>query len=507
MHTGSIAPVPATQLADRSWLSSFPLRLVAAVFVFLAAGIWQAHRLTALADEAIWLHLQTGLWILQNHAVPRSGLFSQLASSPWIDASWGFDLLTGGAYQLFGLRGIPILLLALQVALAAAFFALVYTTSRNFWASIILAALAQFSISPMHLSPSLFSIAFLAIELQLLLTLRKDGNVRRLLWLPLLFFLWSNIDRHFCYGILALLLLCVVAITEKLCRRTGLAWFDSDSTTISLVLLGAVVATSLFATLLSPYGYHLHSAIWQSSNTSTADRFFRELHSMRFRQPPDYVLMTLAMTGFFALGRRRSHDLFLIALLVASALISFRAQRDNWLVVVVALGVIADAIRGGTPDLAMSRRINVRAALVAAGVTLALFTLSAVRTPGSQTLMNRVASTFPVAASDYIRQNQLPPPLFHSYEWGDFLTWYLPEYPVYIDGRPDLYNEAFTTDFFKLTQAEIPLESYPGFAASQTILLEANSPMAAALASLPGFTVAYKDNFAVVLMRKAPRSF
>src|SRR5580658_8518230 len=115
--------------------------------------------------------------------------------------------------------------------------------------------------------------------------------------------------------------------------------------------------------------------------------------------------------------------------------------------------------------------------------------------------MSRLDESFPVRAGNYIRQNHLPQPLFNTYPWGGFLTWYLPDYPVLIDGRTDLYGDEINIRYFKLMQAEIPLESDPGFSQAQTILLEASSPIAQALSTLPGFRVVYQDNVASVLTR------
>ena len=205
---------------------------------------------------------------------------------------------------------------------------------------------------------------------------------------------------------------------------------------------------------------------------------------MRFRQPQDYVLMLLAMAAFFALGRRRSRDLFLISLLAVSSVISFRLQRDNWLVVVVALAVTANACQKRTQidDSVPLQRSRFKAILISGALVLVVLGVTAIRIPGNAQLVSRISTTFPVAAADYIRQYHFPPPLFQPYAWGGFLTWYLPDYPVFIDSRPDLYGAAFNTEYFKVMQAQIPLDTYSGFAQARTILLESNSPMVLALA-------------------------
>jgi hypothetical protein len=499
MSTPSIASPPSTfaQLRRRCGLAS--VRIVASVITFTAAAVYEALHLTALTDSDIWWHLRTGLWILQNHALPRSGLFSQFVSLGWSEASWGFDVLTAGLYRMCGLAGLPILLLLWQVAIAVALFSLARGSGKNFWPAAILVIVAQCSIAPVSPRPALCSIVLLAIELRLLLDVRRSGHTRDLFWLPLIFVVWANLDRQFSYGLLALGIFCLVVLVEQLGRASGIEWFATGLPDISLGGVGAVAGASLLATFLSPYGYRLHQLIWQSATNSAADRYFREFHALRFRQPQDYILMLLGMTAFFALGRRRSRDPFLVLLLIVSAAISFRLQRDSWLVVVGAVAIIGNSIAQNESTVIL--RTWMREKFVTAALTLAVVIAVSVQFPQPAALRSKVSQTFPVRAADYIRQNRLSQPLFNTYAWGGFLTWYLPEYPVYIDGRADLYGDDVKIPYFKLMQAEIPLQSHPGFAQAQTILFEADSPLAQALETLPGFRVAYKDEQALVLVR------
>ena len=465
--------------------------------------MYESVHLSALANTDVWWHLRTGLWMLQNHAVPHDGLFSQHAKLPWIDSSWGFDLLTGAAYTLLGLRGLPVLLMIFQVAIAAALFLLARGSRKNLWSAFVLAGVAQYCIAPMELRPALCSIFFFALELAVLFHASRSGDERMLYSLPLLFGAWVNLDRQFSYGLLVLALFSGGVFAQHLLRRRGVAWFDP--TAIPLGKLGAVFGACLVATLFSPYTYHLHELIWRSATSSAIDRYLRELHSMRFRRPQDYLLMLLVMTAFFALGRRRSRALFPVALMVVCSVISFRFQRDIWLIAVASVGVVANALATAERERAeevaatMSRLERMT---VAACVVLVLAAL-ALRIPSRQDmLMARIGESFPVRASDFIRQNRLPQPLFNTYFWGGFLTWSLPDYPVVIDGRVDLYGDAVNIPYFQLTLAKIPLESLPDFAQAQTILLEADSPIAEALATLPNFRVVYRDEQAVVLLRE-----
>lgn len=489
------------------WYNSTLVRILALVLTITTAAAYQLLHLTALTNSDVWWHLSTGSWILQNHAVPRTAIFSQFASLPWVDSNWAFDVFTALCIRIWGLSGLPILLMLLQVAIAIAIFTLA-GGRRNFWPAVILSALAQYSISPISPRPAMCSLVLLACELTLLLRARRTGDARPLFWLPLIFIIWVNLDRQFSYGLIALALFWIALIVKQLCCHQAINWFETELPNLSIATVSASIGLSLLATILSPYGYRSYLPVWLSATNSAADRFFPELHSMRFRRPQDYLLTLLAMTAFFALGRRRSRDLFLISLLVISALVSFRFQRDNWLVLVAAVAIIGNAIPVVTTAAAEApRRLRLQKLITAALVFLIVVML-VLRLPAkndvrsSEVLLFKIGRTFPISAADYIRQNRLPQPLFNAYAWGGFLTWALPEYPVLIDGRTDLYGDAINLPYFQATTAAIPLQAYSGFAQAQTILLDTNSPMAQALSALPGFRVAYKDDVALVLVRE-----
>ena len=56
-------------------------------------------------------------------------------------------------------------------------------------------------------------------------------------------------------------------------------------------------------------------------------------------------------------------------------------------------------------------------------------------------LEQAMAQVLPVDAVNYLKENPARGPLYNTIDWGGFLTWYLPEQPVSIDGRTDLYGD------------------------------------------------------------------
>ena len=75
---------------------------------------------------------------------------------------------------------------------------------------------------------------------------------------------------------------------------------------------------------------------------------------------------------------------------------------------------------------------------------------------------------------------------------GSFLTWYLPEYPVVVDSRVELYGDEILTRYFDVIGGKKRLDSDPMVARAGTLLLERNSAMAKALRNLPALSAQYR---------------
>src|SRR5271166_5074202 len=221
MSTNSSVQEVAAPSVFRNLSNSAPVQILALLLLFSAAAWYEALHLSSLANADVWWHLSTGSWILQNHAIPHTGLFSQYADLPWVASSWLFDVVLAASFKVMGLSALPLLLMAFKIAIAVVTFVLARGSRLNFWPAVVLAAAAQYAIPALPPGPVLCSIVLFASELALLFSSRRTGSPRQLFWLPLLFVLWGNLDIGFMFGLLVLLLFCAVVFGEEVGRRSA----------------------------------------------------------------------------------------------------------------------------------------------------------------------------------------------------------------------------------------------------------------------------------------------
>jgi len=65
------------------------------------------------------------------------------------------------------------------------------------------------------------------------------------------------------------------------------------------------------------------------------------------------------------------------------------------------------------------------------------------------------AENFPKAAVDWLQTHTPAGEIFNSYNWGGYLIWRLyPQYRVFIDGRADVYGDAFIFNYMSIYDAK-----------------------------------------------------
>ncbi|RME05462.1 MAG: hypothetical protein D6803_08885, partial [Anaerolineae bacterium] len=87
-----------------------------------------------------------------------------------------------------------------------------------------------------------------------------------------------------------------------------------------------------------------------------------------------------------------------------------------------------------------------------------------------------------------------------SYNWGGYLLWAAPEYPVFVDGRTDLYGDEIVGQWVQVVQAEEGWEGVLDEWGVNLVLVEPFRPVARELARAE-WKELYRDDVAVVYAR------
>ncbi len=506
----TLKPPEMAQHHSARLLSIPTFQCFALVVLLVTASVIESTQLKSLGNATSWLQLQAGHWIVAHRAVPHSGILSQSRDLPWTDPNWGLQLSLGAFSWLVGVRALPVTVMILQMLFALATFILAGGRRGSFWLAILISMCAQIAVPNSSLPTVLCSATFFSVELFLLLRSRASRQPKLLWWIPLLILVWVNLDWRFVLGVTAFCLFCGMSGTETW-LQSRMPNSDSKQTPGKL---GLVAGLTGIASLASPNFYHSYVTAWQNLFGTSLVMNSLAKASLTFREPQHYLLMALAMCAFLLLGRRRGVDFFQLLLLTASVSLGFFLGDEGWIIAVASVAVIGESVGREDAQGEPAARISVTAFGFAVGMTAIILLIAAVRIPSSpEVLLDGMAGRLPVRASDFVRKNHLPGPIYNELEWGGFLSWYLPEYPAAIDDRYELYGELRTGTYYAVTKGLVKSTLDPTLIGSNTIVLSISDgivrnpemfPNREEIfgATFPGFHEVYRDDQAVVLTRQ-----
>jgi hypothetical protein len=483
------------------------LELSAATFALTIAAFYSIRTSAALVDPDIWWHISVGDWIAANHTLPRTGILSQHVERPWVAYSWGFDLLVSAVHRISGVPGIISLLVIFQVLVSFVFLLAIRRSARNPWWSCLVAAVSIYAFYINPLRPALFTLLFFTVQLLIIFEAERRDDDRLLFWMGPLFCAWANTHIQFVYG-LFVLVLYVAARVVSLATTSSLTTEAGRRAAMRGVgALGVAVACSA----IGPNGVLPHRVALEYATQLNQYQVIQELRPIDFRRPEHYAQLLLLMSACFAVGKARRFNLFRAALLVATAAVSFRAMRDSWFVSIAAGFVLADA--AGQP--ARDRHTDDRAVaairpavlyslagVLALGVSFALASRHGMTVPELAGVIDRV---YPLRATEFVRQSGLEGPMYNDFNWGGFLTSRLPDHPVAIDPRADLYDGALFAQSLRTANAAPGWQKDPDLARANFVIIQRWFPLASALANDAQFRLVYQDHIAAVFVRGKPR--
>ncbi len=477
------------------------LQLFALSFLLILMAAIAFESRTTVRDPDLWWHLKVGDWIVEHHAVPFVGIFSRTAGThPWIAYSWGYEVLLSRSYAWFGLVGLALFGVLLTVAVAFVLFWMLHRLSGRFWVAWILSLVGclayLFSLMP---RPVFVTMILFTIVLALLLEAQRTGRMQLLWWLPLLFVLWANIHIQFIYGLFVVGLFMGINLLQRLASWVGIQLAFLQPPTLPLSELMGILFACFAATFFGPYTYHLYHVVAAYSNSHVPYFIIQELSAFSFKTFNHYLVLLLTAGAFFAVGWPKKLDLFKLSLLIIASVVAFRTARDAWFVCICAAAFIADLPAGERPRTPALKLPE----LAGVGVVFAILLWLTARNVGFNTpdLDRAISREYAVDAANFVRRNSLPGPLYNHLDWGGFLIWYLPQYPVVVDGRNDLYGDELDLLVYKSSQGE-SYTSDPYLNEAGLVLLPQKLPLAKLLTIDSRFRLVYQDPLSVVFVRK-----
>jgi hypothetical protein len=456
-------------------------------------------------DADMWWHLRSGQEMVTQGHILTSDVFSFTRfGSPWTNVFWLTDIGLYLIYQMGGFFGLTLV----AAVTAAGIMAILLKHSRGpFPLRMGLVLLASFAISAfMNPRPQILSFLLLAVLDFGLARFKQNGNPAAWMLIPL-FVLWANLHGGFFWGFL---LLAAVIVGEGLNHLTdtenSLGWRKIGQ-------LAGWGALGWLATAINPSGLALWKLPFYTVQVSLGT--ITEWGSPNFHrvdmQPMIWLIFLLIIGVGFAKKQLSWADTLKFSGFAYMAFISQRSIGPFVLVAVPVVsqylalaweerlkGVIAPAQANGYQRQAPNQSLGA-AKVINLVIILLLATLAVGRAYWLST-PEKVYAELPQNAITWVKANHPEGRMFNSYNWGGYLMWTLPEYPVFIDGRADLYGDELLGAWWEVVNG-----SEKGLALLDKwqvkfVLLEPGWPV---LQKLPtqGWQLLYKDNQAIIYGR------
>lgn len=420
------------------------LRLSLPLFLLLSLAF-----LLPISPNDYWWYLRLGSEILAARAIPTLETFTQTqAGQPMVYHSWLSALILFGAYQL-GKLSLTFLLRGGVLALT---YGILWKIMRERGASAPLASLVSFfgilagSVN-WAMRPQLFAYPLFAWTVWILLKWDEDESARDLYLLPFISTLWTNLHGSF---VLLFLLggaaflfgrgdkerFTIHARKGTKAQSTQIfAWWSRRKTLAFALLL------SLLATLINPRGVGVWVYVKDSLTVISNQAYSREwmpplnegwqmnlffgwvllfltVASLRSRSLSRLGAVWMLGFGWLAFSGLRYGIwfLFLLAIFTAELL-------DDWL---------KPRPRRGIPamDYAISALLLI----------FPLMLLPGIREAWWADAPPALSAETPLNAAEWLKAHpEIPDPLWAELAYSSYLVYALPERPVWIDTRFEVY--------------------------------------------------------------------
>jgi hypothetical protein len=472
---------------------SFPVALG-----FLLAVLAELTIRLRFDDPDMWWHLKTGEIIWSTHTIPTTDLFSYTTQHhAYVPHEWLAQWFIYGAYRWGGYPGLMLWFCCMASALLVAGYGLCSLYARNVKIGFLGAlTIWLFATSGLAIRPQVIGYLLLIVEL-LLIHLGRNRSRRWFFALPPLFALWVNCHGSFFLGlVVAGVILASSFVSFEAGSLVSAKWAPEVRSTFAVSLALCVVALFCNPVGIRQVLYPLNTLLSQPTVVSQ----ITEWQPLQFNESRAFALLgVLACTALVAISRSAELRLDELLMLAIGVWLAASHQRLIFVFGILAAPVLSRMLTAFWDGYDPRRDRPVpNAVLIAASLAIAVWAF-----PRQGELEKQVGEASPVRAVEFIKTKHLAGPMLNEFVYGGYLIWALPEQPVFVDGRADVFD--WTGVFKELTEWEtlqvnphVMLDKY----GIRFCLLSRTSPMVTVMSLLEDWEIAYSDHNAVIFIRK-----
>ena len=481
-----------TVLRSLQRVFSFPVMLVGLLIVLAVLTVR-----SRFDDPDMWWHLKTGEIIWTTHAIPTADLFSYTTGHhAYVPHEWLSQVLIYGAYRWGGYPGLMLWLCCFTSALLVAGYGLCWLYSENAKVGFLGAlTIWLFSTIGLAIRPQMVGYLLLIVEL-LLIHLGRTRNPRWFFGLPLLFAIWVNCHGSFFLGLLVVAAFLFSSLFNfQLGSLVAPRWNPRDRRILAWALLLSVAA--LFS---NPIGvkqilYPLDAMLHLPVNLTEVS----EWQPLQLVGGRAFAFMGVIGCIFLLVIVGRAELFWHELLLLASGILAAAGHRRMLFVFgILAAPVLSRLLSKYWDgyDPAQDRPLP-NAAFITTSLLIAFLAF-----PNRQNLTRQVEQQSPVKAVEYMKTHHLSGRMLNEYVYGGYLIWAAPEYPVFVDGRGDVFElTGVLSEFGRWATLQTTPDTLLDKYRVDFCLLTRGSHMVVVLSLLPDWKSIYSDNNSVIFAR------
>ena len=491
--TSQAQPVAIPIAFSRGMGLSWPLVLGLAAFLVPVAAGW------GLRDPDTYWHIAAGRWMLAHGAVLTHDPFSfTMHGAPWIAHEWGAELLIAAIYRFAGWAGLVFLAAACFGATVAYLLRFLLARMEPLHA-VLFTFLAGSMLLPSLLArPHELVWPLTAVWVGTLVAASEEHRAPPG-WLLGVMLLWANLHASYILGLGIAVVMAVDSVVDAASGRRALAgrWL-------------AFILASVVCVVLNPQGLRLLIFPFRLLGMTSLD-YIREWQPPNLQHPQILSLWLVVILGLAFIGRIRLR-LMRNVLLLGLLFMALQHMRNIALLGLIAPFILAKPIaelwrrlpRSGRDAAGLdrllaslarpARRITGSVAIVLAAVLAGvILNITRPHPPGSAAPRAALAALLSRGAGRRI---------LNDYGFGGYLIFR--GIPVFVDGRADLYGDAFLQRMVAALSLApgAHLQALLGRYRITGILLRPGWPAVRLLNLMPGWQRVYADKVAVAYVRR-----